>query len=159
MLSMLCASPCNAAAGAAPLYTKFFQLGMDGLCSSQATYAGITASFGKGVGGTYGGVGPISTSVSFYGAAGGCPPFGPSASPHLPLKTSPISECWGGAASSMLVELNAMCELGGAAFYKVVPPPPQPNPTPNENKKSGLHGLRLKNSPQYSNLMNYSPLE
>jgi hypothetical protein len=107
---------CHAAAGAA-LRTKIFQIGMDGLCSPQAIYNGLTRS--GGTGGTYAALASITTTVSFSGAAAGCPGFGPSPSPHLGNRTAVVAECWLGAPSAMYVALDSMCQIGGATFSQV----------------------------------------
>jgi hypothetical protein len=114
---LLCRWRCSAP-GQPQLRTKFFKLGMDGLCSPQSASAGI-ANFGSGELGVVPGSGRIVTSVSFAGTASSCPAYPASASPHPADLTSLVTECWMGAPSAMYVALDGMCELGGTSFNKV----------------------------------------
>jgi hypothetical protein len=106
----------------AQLRTKFFQLGMDGLCTKQATNYGIATGYkGLGTGGVYPDTSSITTTVAFAGNASACPAQGPTQSPHVPGTTSLVTECWVGAPSSMYVALDLMCQLGNTSFDQVGP--------------------------------------
>jgi hypothetical protein len=107
----------RAAPGQLPLLTKYFLVSMDGLCSAQNVYGGITTSHGYGQSGVYPMVGPITTAVSFSGAAAGCPSFGPSPSPHAP--NANVTECWQGAPSSVYAALDQICNSNSLSFSQV----------------------------------------
>jgi hypothetical protein len=95
-------------------------VGMDGLCVKQSTNYGIgTAYKGLGQAGIYPDVSSIITTVTFSGNASACPAQGPTQSPHAPLVTSLVTECWQGAPSSMYVALDLMCQQGNASFNQV----------------------------------------
>jgi hypothetical protein len=109
----------DAAPNSAQLFTKFFKIGMDGLCLSKAIYYGIANGNGLGVSGTNPIIGPIVTGVTFSGAAANCGSYGPSPIPQPNSIAGTVTNCWEGAPSSLYTALDMLCNANNASFNQV----------------------------------------